>query len=184
LHHGLRGREADRDAKFVKALGKTLGIPVTSRRIAVLPFAKDSKRSLEDAGRFLRYRSLLREARKREFNGIATGHQMDDQAETLLLNLLRGSQAKGLAGIPPSRVAAKGVLIIRPLLGISRKEVLEYLRHHGLSYHIDKSNQSLKFTRNWIRNSVMPILEQKNPSIRENLALVAEDMQSRYSGGA
>jgi tRNA(Ile)-lysidine synthase len=178
LHHGLRGRDADRDAHAVEALGKKFGVPVSVRRIPVSPFAKSSRRSLEDAGRTLRYRALLQAARKYSFNKIATGHQMDDQAETLLLNLLRGTRAKGLAGMPPSRRMGRSIRIIRPLLALSRQEVLNYLKYHRLSYRTDKTNRSLKFTRNWMRLKVLPLLETRNPGIREHLAQIAEELSA------
>lgn len=181
MHHGLRGHDADRDARAVEALGRKLGVPVSEQRISVSQFAKSSRRSLEDAGRTLRYRALLQAARKYSFNKIATGHQMDDQAETLLLNLLRGTRAKGLAGMPPSRKIDRGVRVIRPLLALSRQEVLDYLKYQRLSYRTDKTNRSLKFTRNWMRLKVLPLLETRNPGIREHLAQIAEEVASFQS---
>src|SRR5262249_43927706 len=115
-------------------------------------------------------------AHKEKCNKIATGHQMDDQAETLLLNLLRGTRAKGLAGIPSIRTAHKGVYVIRPLLVITRKDVIDYLKYHRLSYRLDPTNRSIQFTRNWIRRKVLPLLEKKNPAIREHLAQIAEEL--------
>lgn len=180
LHHGLRGQEADRDARAVEALGQRLCAPVIIRSIPVARFAKGSKRSLEEAGRVLRYRALLREAVRQKSNKIATGHQMDDQAETLLLNLLRGTRAKGLAGIPAKRALAKSIHVIRPLLALSRKDVMDYLNYHKLSYRTDKTNLSVRFTRNWIRKAVLPLLEKKNPAIRENLAQIAEELADKW----
>lgn len=182
LRHGLRGKEADRDARCVESLGKKLGLPVVSRALPVSGFARRSRRGIEAAGRALRYRALLREARKQGCRKVATGHQMDDQAETLILNLLRGTRAKGLAGIPAIRPLGKGVRVIRPLLALSREEVLEYLSYHRLSYRLDKTNRSLRFTRNWVRRRVLPLLETKNPRIREHLAAVAQELgRGRYS---
>jgi len=180
LNHGLRGRAADNDARSVETLGRKLGVPVSVRQISVSRFARNSGRSLEDAGRLLRYRALLQEARRQRFNKVATGHQMDDQAETLLLNLLRGTRAKGLAGIPPLRPLKKDIRVARPLLALNRQEVLDYLKYHRLSYRIDKTNHSPQFTRNWIRKVVLPLLERKNPGVRAHLAQIAEELGDKW----
>ena len=182
LHHGLRGRAADRDALLVESLGKSLGLPVVVRRIPVAAFARKTRRSLEDAGRLLRYRALAREARLKDCNKIATGHQQDDQAETVILNLLRGTKAEGLAGVPPRRPLSRGrrgITVIRPLLCLTRREVIAYLKHHRLKYSMDRSNRSLRFTRNWVRWKVLPLLETKNPEIREHLSKIALDARRR-----
>lgn len=180
LHHGLRGRAADRDARLVRSLGAQLGLPAAVRRIPVARFTRDSGRSLEDAGRLLRYRALEAEARLRGCNKIATGHQLDDQAETLLLHLLRGTRLRGLGGIPPARNTsgvAGAPLLVRPLLCLTRGEVLEYLGYHGLRWASDRSNDSPRFTRNWVRHEVIPLLESRAPRLSERLSALAEDVR-------
>jgi len=172
FHHGLRGREADKDAQSVRKLAARLGLPFILRRLDVRRASSREGRSLEDAGRALRYRALAALAREGGFDKVATGHQQDDQAETVLLHLLRGTRAKGLAGIPVKRPlrGAGGVEVIRPLLAISRREILDYLDIHRLPRRSDMSNRCEKFTRNWLRLRVLPMLEKRNPRIRELLA--------------
>lgn len=180
LNHGLRGREAEKDEAFVRSLARGLGTPIIVRRLAVRGLARSEGRSLEDAGRRLRYQALAGIARAENCNKVATGHQLDDQAETLLLHLLRGTKAKGLAGIPPLRPLGPGVegpALIRPLLPLSRKDVEAYLRSFGLRARTDRTNRSLDYTRNWMRLKVLPLLASRNPRIRENLASIAEDLR-------
>ena len=167
---------ADEDAAFVRALAARLGVPYVERRLAVAKAAEAERRSLEDAGRALRYRALAELARSGRFDKVATGHHLDDQAETLLLHLLRGTQAKGLAGIPAKRKFTPGTMVIRPLLALTRKDVLAYLQAFGLGYRKDKSNASDAFTRNWVRRRLLPLLEKKSPRIREHLSALAQDV--------
>jgi len=184
LHHGLRGKEADRDARLVLDLAESLDIPIDAVRIPVAAFAEESGRSLEEAGRVMRYGALGRLAAKEGCNKIATGHQTDDVAETFILNLMRGTKAEGLAGIPPKRLlwgAGRRIEVIRPLLCLSRREVLSYLKYSRLPFATDRSNLSRRFTRNWVRLKVLPLLEKKNPEVRAHIAAIAEDFRQRYS---
>lgn len=182
-HHGLRGKAADRDAAFVAALARRLGLPCELARLPVAALARRERRSLEDAARRLRYRALGEAARRLRCGKAATGHQLDDQAETVLLHLLRGTKAKGLGGIPPRRRLRElgpraRVELIRPLLPLSRAEVLAYLRAYGLGYRRDATNRSERFTRNWVRRRVLPLLARRNPRVREHLAALAADIRS------
>jgi tRNA(Ile)-lysidine synthase len=173
VHHGLRGGEADRDARFVRALGRQWDIPVSVTEVPVRALARKRGQGIEDAARKLRYGVLAREARRLKCNKVATGHHLDDQAETVLLHLLRSSRLAALAGISPRRTLSGEVSLIRPLLPLRRNEVLAYLKIHGLKYRRDSSNRDTHFTRNWIRGKVLPLLESRNPSIRERLAAFA-----------
>ncbi|HVE14966.1 MAG TPA: tRNA lysidine(34) synthetase TilS [Elusimicrobiota bacterium] len=176
--HGLRGEAARRDERFCRALAERLGLPYHARQLPVARAARAQRRSLEDAGRVLRYRALASEARRLGLDTVAVGHHLDDQAETLILHLLRGTKAKGLAGIPPSRPLADGVRLVRPLLGISRADVLTYLRAYGLRFRRDASNREERFTRNWVRLRILPILESRSPRLREHLAALAADVRA------
>ncbi|MBI4679613.1 MAG: tRNA lysidine(34) synthetase TilS [Elusimicrobia bacterium] len=173
IHHGLRGREADRDAESVRRLGARLGLQVLTKRLDVLRAAAKRRRGKEDAARHLRYGALARLAREHRCGKVATGHQLDDQAETVLLHLLRGTRLEGLAGIPVRRPLARGIELVRPLLPITRKEVDLYLKMHGLRGRLDRTNLSQDFTRNWVRLKVIPMLEKRNPRIREHLDGIA-----------
>lgn len=166
VHHGLRGAEADCDAEFCRLLCQRLEIPFVLRRAAVREYADSQKLSLEEAGRILRYRILREEAAG---NRIAVAHHRDDQAETLLFHLLRGTGIRGLTGMAPCRED-----IIRPLLGVSREQIEEYLRQCGQDYQIDSSNETDDFFRNRIRHFLMPMLEELNPRAAEHLCQLAE----------
>ncbi len=173
VHHGLRGRAADADARFVAALGVRLGLPVAIVRAPVRALAAKRGRGLEEAGRKERYRVLGERARRGRFAAVATGHQLDDQAETVLLHLLRGTSLEGLGGIPVRRPLRPGVELIRPLLPLTRAEVLLYLKRHELDWREDASNADPKFTRNWVRREVLPLLEKRAPGVKERLAAIA-----------
>jgi len=178
IHHGLRGRAADRDAAFVEDLGKHLGLPVRLVKADVKASAKKRGLGLEEAGRSERYRILAQHARRGRFQAVATGHQLDDQAETVLLHLLRGVSLEGLGGISPRRELAPGVELVRPLLPLTRREVLAYLEVHGLDWRQDRSNADPKFTRNWVRRKVLPLLERRAPGVKERLAAIAEKVRT------
>lgn len=178
IHHGLRGRESDRDASFVVELAKSLGVAAEQVRVKVKERAARRGKGLEDAGRELRYQALLETARRHRCGKVAIGHQLDDQAETVLLHLLRGTKLQALGGIAPRRPLSGGIELVRPLLPLTRKEILEYLRQHRLSYRTDRSNGDPRFLRNWIRAEVITLLEKRNPRIREHLSGVAEQVRS------
>jgi len=181
FHHGLRA-EADRDAKFVQKLCDTLNLPFLKESLPVRGTAKKERRSLEDAGRKLRYQALNRIARKLRFNKIATGHHQDDQVETVLLHLLRGKSAKGLGGITPSRPISKGsrIKLVRPLLALTREEIESYCAAYGLKFRTDASNKSEEFTRNWVRRKIVPLLAKRQPGVRGNIAAISKDIRSRF----
>ncbi len=178
IHHGLRGREADEDARFVKTLGARLGLPVTIVRAPVRTLAAKRGLGLEEAGRKARYRALDERARLGRFNAVATGHQLDDQAETVLLHLLRGTSLEGLGGIPVKRLLRPGVDLIRPLLPLTRAEILLYLKIHELNWREDSSNADSKFTRNWVRHEVLPLLEKRAPGVKARLAAIATKVRA------
>lgn len=176
VNHGLRGKDALADQRFCKALCKELEVPFFCEKVNVKKLAKELDLSPEHAARKARYDAFLKTARAWGATKLALGHHLDDQAETFLLNLLRGIKAKGLAGIPVRRALDKKVEIIRPLLCITRAETEEYLRQNGLSFVTDKTNTDDAFTRNWVRGTLLPLLETKQPQIRAHLALLARDM--------
>lgn len=178
VHHGLRGRAADEDAESVLELAASLGVPARVVYARVRERAAARGKGLENAGRELRYAAIKREAGRLGLNKAATGHHMDDQAETVLLNLLRGTRLSALAGIPPRRPLAPGLDLARPLLPLKRSEVLAYLEVHRLSFRLDRSNLSLDFTRNWLRRAILPALEARAPRVREHLAGIAEQVRS------
>ncbi len=178
VHHGLRGRAADGDARSVEALGRKLGVPVTVVRAPVRASAKARGLGLEEAGRKARYAALAARARSGRFAAVATGHQLDDQAETVLLHLLRGTSLEGLGGIAPRRPLAPKIALIRPLLPLTRAEVLAYCEVHGLEWREDASNRSPEFTRNWVRAKVLPLLEKKAPGAKARISAIAAKVRA------
>ena len=156
VNHQLRGEESDGDETFVRNLGELLDIPFMSERVNILDFAHGAHVSKQEAARQLRYESLERARQKVGARSIATAHQADDNAETVLLNALRGTGVRGLAGIPLQREAA---CIIRPLLFARRKEIADFAQERKIEYRSDSSNESVEYKRNYLRHKVIPVLE-------------------------
>jgi len=182
VHHGLRGELADRDCAFCRSWCKEHQIPLIVKKKNVRALAKKLDLSVEHAARKARYEVFAQAARQTGATKIALGHHLDDQAETVLLNLLRGTQPEGLCGIPLRRSLSKKVEIVRPLLCITRKEVETYLQQNGLSFVTDETNSDDEFRRNWVRHEVLPLLESKQPQIRRHLALMAARLSEKIKG--
>lgn len=168
VNHGLRGEEAERDQEFCRRFAEKLGIPFRAVSVGVREKAEAEGLSLEEAARILRYEALFRFRKELEGeqNGdtpegqgailIATAHHGDDQAETILMNLLRGTGLRGLSGMASKREGG----IIRPLLCVSREEILEWIGKRGLSYVTDSTNLCNDYTRNLLRNRILPELKE------------------------
>jgi tRNA(Ile)-lysidine synthase len=171
LDHRLRP-DAGADAAFVADTSRALGLPHHQDFADPKTLAAQEGLSLEDAGRRLRYEFLMRVARDVGATVVGTGHTMDDQAETVLMRLLRGSGLDGLRGIPPVRLSG-GIRIIRPLIDTTRAEVESYLRAIGAGWREDSTNRDLAILRNRIRLVLLPALEGYNPDVRRTLARVA-----------
>lgn len=167
LNHGLR-REARGDAAFVERFSAKLGLPAVTRAIDVDGAARRKKISLETAGREERYAALEEIATELRCDCIALGHTANDNAETMLMWLLRGTGPDGLCGIPRERPAGKST-VIRPLLSVPRAAVMTYLRSQHVSFRTDRSNRSDVFTRNRIRRHLIPLMESFNPQLVEHL---------------
>lgn len=176
VNHGLRGAAALADQRFCQHFCKQQDIEFFTEKVNVKKWMKTKELSPEHAARKARYQALAKVARKWGGNKIALGHHLDDQAETVLLNLLRGTKAKGLGGIPVRRPLGREVEIIRPLLCVTRRETEEYLKNNHLEHVTDETNFEDVFTRNWIRKTLLPLLETKQPQIRAHLAAVAADL--------
>jgi tRNA(Ile)-lysidine synthase len=176
LNHQLRGEDSQKDEVFVKELAQNFGFEFFSDQKDVKAHAKDRGLSLEEAGRKLRYEFFLQVAQAHGFQKIATGHNKNDNAELVLMNLLRGSGLKGLSGIPPLRQG----LYIRPLIRMSKEEILDFLACENQAFRTDASNADMDFLRNAIRQRLIPQLEQEyNPSIVNTLnrlsSIVSQD---------
>lgn len=180
LNHCLRGAESDGDEQFVQDLAAHYDLAFFSARRNVKAYASEKKLSIETAARELRYQYFEELLRKRKFNKLATAHTLDDQAETVLLRLLRGSGLRGLSAIRP-RLLIKDVAeqvcgeIIRPLLSTRREAAAAYLAELGQKWREDATNKQLQYTRNRVRHVLVPLLEKEfNPAVAEKLAEFAE----------
>lgn len=162
VHHGIRGAEADRDAAFCKAFCEKYGIPFDMAYVDVPQTAKKTGESTEICARRLRYEAL--KAAAGETGKIATAHTADDNAETVLWNLTRGTGLAGLCGIPPVREN-----IVRPLLFCTRAQVEDYCAKAHLEFVTDSTNLSSAYTRNRIRQEVLPVLKELNPAVLESI---------------
>ncbi len=168
--HGLRAASA-RDARFVHAMAADLGLPFYLQRQDVAAEAKKHGLNLEEAGRRFRYEFLQETASEIGAQRIATGHSLDDQAETVLMRLLRGSGSRGLSGIAP----VLEYVVIRPLIDVRRKDIEAFLRERKVSHREDETNRDLRFLRNAVRHRLIPHLEKKyEPAIVEKLGRTAE----------
>ncbi len=176
VNHGLRGPEADKDEQFCQRLCQQLGIDLYIRQVDAFKTAQRYALSPEHGARKARYRAYQTIAKKWGATKLALGHHLDDQAETILLNLLRGTNVKGLAGIPLCRPLCAGVEIVRPLLCITRADVERYIKQNKLSYVTDQTNFDDAYRRNWVRHTLLPLLEEKQPQIREHLAHFAQQI--------
>ncbi|HTL46506.1 MAG TPA: tRNA lysidine(34) synthetase TilS [Verrucomicrobiae bacterium] len=175
VNHGLR-REALRDEKFVRALGRKYKVPVLVKRVNVKALARRERLSLEEAARQARH-AFFREAGRRGVSKIALAHTRDDQAETVLMRLIQGTGLRGLAGVRESMDLGK-VRLVRPLLDFSKPEILGYLKENKFAYVRDKTNRSTKFLRNKIRHKLLPFLEKEfHPGIRAVLARVPRTLE-------
>ncbi len=172
VHHGLRGAEADGDAQFVADLAKQLDVPLRTEHGDVAALAAERGRGIEEAARALRYRCFDELIASHNVHAIATAHTLDDQAETVLMKLLRGAWTEGLSGIAPV-VTVEGGRIVRPLLAVSRAEIVAYLEGRGHPWREDSTNQELTFTRNRVRYMLLPQMKEFQPRIAEQLAHVA-----------
>jgi len=177
VNHSLRGEESEADAAFVGELAVRLGVRFMSSRIDPVTRQRERGESLEEAARKLRYRELRRMAAEAGCDRVAVAHTADDQAETILLRLIRGAGIAGLSGMRPLQ-KLHGLEVARPFLTATKRRVLEYLSRRGLEHREDSSNQTTDPRRNFVRLELLPRIRMMNPSIQETLlresALFAE----------
>lgn len=181
LHHGLRGGDADADAHFVRELAERLGLPFHLERAEVGAEVAARGGSAEELGRQYRYEFFERVALRTGSDCVAVAHHADDDAETILHRICRGTGIRGLAGMRAVRPIAPGsrVRLVRPLLQVRRTTIEELCRERGLAFRVDRSNRSGEYTRGRIRNVVLPLLRQQlNPNVSEALLRLGE--QARW----
>ncbi len=171
VNHGLRGADSDEEESFAGRQSKDLGVPFESTSVDIRGLCQEKGKSIEEVGREERYKFLAQVAHTYGAHKIATAHHYHDHVETVMMNLLRGCGTEGLRGIPPLRDGR----IIRPLIACTRDEILSFLDIHGLSYLNDGSNFDNAYSRNKIRNRLIPLLKmQYNPNIETAIAHLSE----------
>ena len=174
LNHGLRGADSDSDADFVRSLAGDLNVPLFEKKADVIGFRKTHRLSLEEASRRVRYAYFAEIAGANHYTRVALGHHRDDNAELVLMNLIRGSGPQGLSGIPPVRED----LYIRPLIDLSREEIEGFLDEEKIPFIVDASNKDLRHRRNRIRHELIPsIRDAYNPDISGALSRLAAIMR-------
>lgn len=172
INHLIRGKDSDEDQKFSKKLCKELDVEFVSESVDVKSMKADSKKSLEEIAREERYRIYREQVEKLGADKILTAHNQDDNTETVLLNLIKGTGVKGLTGIPIKRSN-----IIRPILCLSKKEITEYLEETRIKFRIDKTNLENEYNRNFLRNEIIPQLIRKlNPSLHETVFRMSNNL--------
>jgi tRNA(Ile)-lysidine synthase len=181
VHHGLRGAEADGDEDFVRELCARLGVELRVFRVDTAARQAAEGEGLEEAARELRYEALRGLMASGAVDVVATAHTLDDQAETVVMKMVRGAWTEGLGGISPEvpglgiREQGLGVgRVARPLLGVRRVEVEAFLRARGQGWREDASNADVSLTRNRVRHVLMPMLREFNPGVDALLARTAE----------
>lgn len=167
VEHGIRGARSREDAEFVRRLAEGLSLPFHLARLDLHDAASGRAGNLEARARTERYRFFARVAAERRLGKVAVGHNRGDQVETMLMWLLRGCGPEGLAGMPAARpldraaAGASGPMLVRPLLDVSREEILEYLASRNLEYRDDHTNRDTRYLRNWIRQTLLPRLQER-----------------------
>lgn len=187
LEHGIRGEESQADAAYVQSLVHGWGLPVTVEHGDVPGYAAEHKLAIEEAARRVRYLFLGRVARQVGAQCVAVGHNADDQVETILMHLLRGSGLGGLRGMLPVQTlgaepwwSGPTLRLVRPLLEVARSDIEAHCRQHGLTPRFDRSNLDLTYHRNRIRHELIPHLETFNPRFRELLCRSARSIADDY----
>jgi tRNA(Ile)-lysidine synthase len=174
INHSLRGPDSNRDESFVVEQSRRLNVPVITKKLNVVEFAEKNKLSIETAARSLRIKALLEIAEDTKSSIVATAHQSDDNAETIVHNMVRGTGFRGLAGIRPKR-NFQNTVFVSPLLCFSRQQIIDYLNDRSLSFCMDKTNFDCTYRRNFIRHLLLPKLQQQSTgSIVELLSSLSE----------
>lgn len=173
INHNLR-EDVGNDLKFVREFSEENNVPLYIESVNVKEYAAENKKSIELAARELRYQAIERTLKNINYDRIATGHNLDDNIETFIFRLVRGTSLKGLKGIPKERGN-----IIRPILQFEKNEILNYLQENRKSYIIDYTNNENDYTRNYIRNEIFPMFVNINPNFRNKVNELIHEINNR-----
>ncbi len=178
VNHALRAAESDADEDIVRELCRSNGLRFELLRLEQGSLRRESGASLEEAARAVRYQFLTETADRYSLLAVATAHHMDDQAETVLHNIIRGTSLRGLRGMEASRPLKDNISLLRPMLQMSRREISEYVSQNQFAFRTDASNRDLMFTRNRVRQQLLPLLKADfNTAADQNLILLAQQAQ-------
>ncbi len=177
VNHMLRGEEADRDEAFCREVAKNLGVELFVCRRDVRAYAEQSGKSIETAARDVRYEFFDKVMREHSIPLLATAHNANDNLETMIFNMVRGCGLDGMCGIPETRTMPAGT-VVRPILRMSKREILEYCRENSLDYVTDSTNTDTDYTRNKIRAEIVPALSEINEGVVENASRLAATLRS------
>lgn len=180
VHHGFRAEESDQEAKLVEAEACRLGIPFVMKRVDSPGYAQKMGLNPQAAARVLRYEFLKEVAQAHGAATIALAHHGDDQAETVLMHMIRGAGGAGLGGMAWSR-SEQQLTFVRPLLQLRKQEIVELCEQQGIAYAVDSSNLKRTYTRNRIRMDLLPLLEEENPRVVTALGQMAEVMRAEQA---
>ena len=178
LDHGIRGKESAEDSLFVKTRTEDLNLGFIHKKID-LSKKRSKDLSMEEAARKERYEFFNEAALSAGANVAATGHTLDDQAETILMRIIKGASLKGIIGISPVR-EERGIRVIRPLFELEKGEIEKYLDERGLEYRIDSTNKEPLYFRNVVRKEILPFLEKYNPRLKRALCTLAEHLREDF----
>lgn len=181
VNHGIRGAEALRDRDFCIALAERFGLPISVLDADVPALREADGGSMEEVARRVRYEFFARVMEEYDIPLLATAHHANDQLETILLRLTRGTGTDGLCGIPPVRAMEGGRLVIRPLLQCDKPSLEAFCRENGLDYVVDSTNEDISYARNRIRQCVIPQLQEINPSVCEAASRLSETLRADVS---
>ena len=184
LDHRLRGQDSAADAEFVAQTCAKLGIDYTVEDVDVLAFRREHRMSLEEAAREVRYRFLANVAEQVGAEAVVLGHTSDDQVETVLMNVIRGSGLRGLRGMMPvskQRIAGSDLTLFRPLLNLPKQDTIAYCEALDLTPRADESNRSMEMTRNRIRLELLPLLRDMNPAFGDAILRLSRNVNDALS---
>lgn len=177
VNHGLRGAESMRDELFIRDLAAGHGIPVHVLTADVRAYARQAGLSVQHGGRDVRYGFFQRLAREHQYDAIAVAHNLDDQVETFIGRLVKGTGIRGLSAMPFRRGN-----IVRPFLSTSRQEIADFVKDRGIPFLEDSSNEKTVYERNYIRRNLIPAMERLNPQVRKKIILLLEDLTEINQG--
>lgn len=178
LNHMIR-ENSFKDEEIVRRYCEENSIDFFYERFDIKKNACIKGQNLEDYARKVRYKFFVKYAKTLKCNLIATAHNMDENVETILINLLRGIDPEGLCGIPLKRKLTKGIFVIRPILCIKKVEIYEYLKENKIKYIVDETNFDTYFTRNWLRHKIIPEIEKRFPNFGLHLIELSKNLRRR-----